>query len=61
MHQTVARFGWTWQFFQLTFLLSHLIGEGLSCKSHIRESPATLPDPKNPKVNLCKCKEINRL
>ena len=61
MRQKVARFGWTWQFFQLTFVLSPLIGEGLSCKSHIIESPATLLDLKNQKVILSKCKEINRL
>ena len=61
MHQKVARFGWTWQFFLLTFLLSPLIGEGLSCKSHIMESPATLPDLKKQKVKVSKCKEINRL
>ena len=61
MHQKVARFGWTWQFFLLTFLLSPLIGEGLSCKSHIMESPATLPDLKKQKVKVSKCKERNRL
>ena len=54
MRQKVARFGWTWQFFLLTFLLSPLIGEGLSCKSHIMESPATLPDLKNQKVKFSK-------
>ena len=57
MHQRVARFGWTWQFFQLTFVLSPLIGEGLSCKSHIIESPVTLPDLKDQKVKYLNVKK----
>ena len=52
MRQKVARFGWTWQFFQLTFLISPLIEEGLSCKSHRIESPETLPELKNQKVKV---------
>ena len=52
MRQKVARFGWTWQFSQLTFLLSPLIEEGLSCKSHRIESPDTLPELKNQKVKV---------